>query len=190
MPAEMREDEGRLRVLRHQPIALPHQVLERRKPRAVEVPAVGKQRHLEPALVVVVERLEELRRIRGVDEHRNVEPRRRLPDRIELGIVQLQARSVGLAYGEAEALHDLAEAERAGLDVGFELRRRFRAETGTHIAKGDVGEHREPVLVAAGAERRQLLLQTLARGAARVHHHLEVDRIHRRRRRARWPPPR
>ena len=50
--------------------------------------------------------------------------RGRLPDRIELGIVELQARAVGLLDGQAEVLHDLAEAERAGLDVGFELLRR------------------------------------------------------------------
>ena len=78
---------------------------------------------LEPALVVVVERLEELRRIGHVNEDRDLQPRSRLPDRIQLGIVQLQARAVGLAGGQAEALHDLANADRAGLDVGFELRR-------------------------------------------------------------------
>ena len=50
------------------------------------------ERELEPALVAVVERLEERRRLGDVNQHRHVQPRARLPDRIELGIVHLQPR--------------------------------------------------------------------------------------------------
>ena len=129
MPAQVREHEGRLRVPLEQAVALGHQLLERGKPRPVLVAAVGIERQLEPALVVVVERLEELRRIGGVDEDRNLEPRGRLPDRIELGIVELEAGAVGLPDAEAEALADLADADRAGLDVGLELGGDLRART-------------------------------------------------------------
>ena len=97
VPAQVRQDERRLRVLGEQSIALPHQLFERRKARSIEVAAIRIKRHLQPALVLVVHRLEELRRVGGVDEDRDVQPGRGLPDRIELGIVQLQARAVGLA---------------------------------------------------------------------------------------------
>ena len=65
--------------------------------------------------------VEERLRLGGVDEHRDVEARRRLPDRIELGVVDLQARAVGLLDVQAEGLGDLADADRAGGDVGLEL---------------------------------------------------------------------
>ena len=87
--------------------------------------------------------------------------------------------AVGLARGQAEVLHDLADAERAGLDVRLELRRGFLAEPRPDVAERDVGEHHEAVLVPAGANRRDLLLEPLAGRAAGVDHHLHVDRIHR-----------
>ena len=69
--------------------ALGHQLLEAGTP--VLVAAIGIERELEPALVVVVERLEERRRLGDVNEHRDVQPRAGLPDRIELGIVDRAA---------------------------------------------------------------------------------------------------
>ena len=51
VPAQVRQDERRLRVLRDHPVALPHQLFERRKSRPVLVTAVRIQRQLEPALV-------------------------------------------------------------------------------------------------------------------------------------------
>ena len=91
MPAEVRGDEACLRVLAEQVVALGHQLVERDLTGLV-VAAIGEERQLEPALVAVVERLEELLRLGGVDEDRHVEPRERLPHRIELGVVHLQAR--------------------------------------------------------------------------------------------------
>ena len=41
-----------------------------------------------------------------------------VPQRIELGIVDLQSRAIGLGDPQAELLADLADADRAGLDVG------------------------------------------------------------------------
>ena len=108
-------------MLGKQPIPLAHQLLEGREPRAILVPTIAEERELEPALVLVVERLEELRRIGHVNEDRNLEAGSRLPHGIELGIVELEPRAVGLARRQAEALVDLADPDGAGLDVGFEL---------------------------------------------------------------------
>ena len=64
-------------------VALGHQLLERHLSRLV-VAAIREQRQLEPALVVHVLRLEELLRLRGVDEGRHVELREFVPQRIDL----------------------------------------------------------------------------------------------------------
>ena len=55
-------------------------------------------------------------------EDRDVESRRSLPDRIELGVIDLETRPVRLLVGETETLGDLAKPKRSGFDVGFELR--------------------------------------------------------------------
>src|SRR6185436_20393001 len=94
---------------------------------ALLMPAIGIERKLQPALVRVVERVEERRRLGNVDEHGNVEPRAGGPDRIELRIVDLQAAPVRLPHEHAEVLENL-QPHRAGLDVGVELLRRARAE--------------------------------------------------------------
>ena len=62
--------------LRDHVVALGHQLLEAD---AGLVAAIGIERELEPALVGVVERLEERRRLGDVDEHRDVQPRARRP---------------------------------------------------------------------------------------------------------------
>ena len=90
VPSQVRQDERRLRMLREQPVALAHQLFERRKPRAVLVAAIRIQRQLQPSLVVVVERLEELRRVGDVNEDRDVQPRGGLPDDVQLRIVELE----------------------------------------------------------------------------------------------------
>ena len=59
-----------------------------------------------------------------------------LPDRIQLGVVQLQAAAVGLARRQPEVLHDFAEAFGAGLDVGFELRRGTLTEARARPLRG------------------------------------------------------
>ena len=122
----MRGDEARLRMLAEHVVALGHQLLERHLARLVVAP-IGEQRQLEPALVLDVLRLEELLRLGGVNERRHVEPRERVPQRIDLGIVDLQARAIRLGDAQAELLADFADAERAGLDVGVELLNRLVA---------------------------------------------------------------
>ena len=72
-----------------------------------------------------------------------------LPDRIELRVVDVQAGAVGLARAEPEVLDDLAEAQRAGLDVGLELRRGALAQPGADALEVDVREHHHPVAVRA-----------------------------------------
>ena len=179
MPAKVRRDERRLRMTPEEAIALGHQLLERRVRRRRE-PSVAEERQLEPALVLVVDRLEELLRIGGVDEDRNIEPCGGLPDRIELRIVELQARPVALACVEAEALVDLADAERAGLDVGLELLRRALTEPGANVGEVDVRELHHPILVLAGPQSLHRLHEPVARHAAGVDQHLKIERIHRR----------
>ena len=110
-----------------------------------------------------VERLEELLRLGGVDEDRQIQPRERLPDRVELRIVDLEPGAVGLSHGEAEALADLADADGAGLDVGFELLHGLLAPSRTDVAKVDAGEHAKAFLVRAGVDRLKRAGQTLAR---------------------------
>ncbi len=61
----------------------------------------------------------------------------------------------------------------------------FGAEARSDVAESDVGEHHEAVLVLAGANRGELLLEPFAGRAAGVDHHLHVDGIHRRDDRAR-----
>ena len=142
------------------------------------MPAIGIQRELQPALVRVVERLEERRRLGDVDEHRHVEPRARGPDRIELRIVDRQAAAVGLPHEHAEVLEDL-QPHRAGLDVRVELLRRLRAEAGSdRLAEVHVGEQDHPILVLARAQRVDALAQAIAGRAAQVDEDLQVVRLH------------
>ena len=96
MPAHVRGDERRLRVLLEQVVALAPSALRSAGYSLGRIAPIAEQRELEPAFVVVVDRLEELGRIGGVDEDRDLEPRARLPDRIELRIVEVEARTVGL----------------------------------------------------------------------------------------------
>ena len=86
---EVRRDEAGVRVLQEHPVALGEQGLEIDLVGPV-VPPTGEEGQLEPALVRVVGFLEEGRRFRGVDQHRDVHPSGHLPDRIQLRIVDLQ----------------------------------------------------------------------------------------------------
>ena len=133
-------------MLPEQVVALRHQLLEARK-LAGRIATVAEQRQLEPALVVVVDRLEELRGIRRVDEDGNLQPRAGIPDRIELGIVELQARSVRFARAQAEPFADLADADGAGLQVGFELLRRPFRPAGSDVGEVDARQHAHAILV-------------------------------------------
>ena len=79
-------------VLAEHAIALGEQLLEARE-LAGRIAAIAIERQLEPALVVHVDGLEELLRLRGVDEHGHPKPAADLPDWIELRIVDASAAS-------------------------------------------------------------------------------------------------
>ena len=81
---------------------------------------------------------------------------------------------------QAELLADLADADRAGLDVGFELLGRALAPARADVAEVDAGEHAEAILVRAGVERRQRAGQPLARHVLGDEHHPQVQRVHHR----------
>jgi len=87
VPSQVRHDERRLRVFPEQAIAFGVDLLEGREaiPR---IPAIGIERELEPALVLIVDRLKELLRVGRVDQHGHVETCRGVPDGIELRIVE------------------------------------------------------------------------------------------------------
>ena len=106
-------------------------------------------------------------------------PRRGLPNRIELWIVERQARAVSLPRGQSEALHDLAEADGAGFDVGLELLRGALTEARTDVLERDVREHHHAVLVWAVPDGLDAANQTIPRGTAGVDQHPEIQRIHR-----------
>ena len=131
--------------------ALGHQLLEGDAAR-LGGGAAREERQLQPALVVEVVRREERLRLGGVDEHRDVEARRRLPDRIELGVVDLQARAVRLLDAQAERLGDLADADRAGGDVGLELLHGALGPARPDLAEVDAAQDAEAILVRAGGD--------------------------------------
>ena len=126
------------------------------------IAAVREERQLEPALVRVVDGLEELRRVGGVDEDRQLEPRARIPDRIELRIVELEPRAVGLLDGQPKALRELPDPDGSGGDVTLELRDRARAPPRADIAEVDPGEEAHAVL-----HRRRRVARARRRFAAR-----------------------
>ena len=81
MPAEVRQDVTRLRMLLDHVVALGHQLFEAH----AGLDAGGPDTARAPASArCVVERLEKRRRIGGVDEHGNIQARARVPHRIEL----------------------------------------------------------------------------------------------------------
>jgi hypothetical protein len=67
-------------------VPLGHQLFEAGK-LILRIPSSRKKRELQPSLVGVVNGLEELLGIRGVNEHRNPEPGARVPERIELRVI-------------------------------------------------------------------------------------------------------
>src|SRR5687767_11857296 len=83
MPAEVRGQERRVRMAAEEVVTLGHQLLESHTARLV-VAAIPKQRKLEPALILHIERREELLRLRGMNERWNPEAAKRLPDRVEI----------------------------------------------------------------------------------------------------------
>ncbi len=158
-------------------VALGHQLLEARE-LAGWIAAVAEERQLEPALVLEVDRLEELLRFGRVDEHRDAQAAGRGPDRVELRIVDGEAGPVGLAEAQAEALRDFADADGAGLDVRLELRDRLRAPAGADVAEIDVGELHHAVLEPARLEGGDRPRQPIALRPAGVDQQPQVDGVH------------
>ena len=156
-------------------VALGHQLLEAD---AGLMTPIGIERQLEPPFVRVVERLEECRGLGDVNQHGHVEPRARLPDRIELRIVDLQAAAVGFPIEHPQILEDL-QAHRARIDVFFELASGLLAESGSGAgAEVDVREQHHAVAVLARFDRLDPAVQPIARRAAQIHQHLKVVGLH------------
>src|SRR6185295_10440240 len=98
------------------------------------------------ALVGVIDRFEELLRIRGMDEHRQLEPSAGVPHRVELRVVELEPRAIRFARREPESLSDLAHANSAGSNVCLELRDRLLRPAWPDVPKVDSGEHADAIL--------------------------------------------
>ena len=177
VPAEVRVDVARLRIAREHPVALRHQLLEARKAVLRILPA-GKHVQLEPALVVEVHRRPELRGIGHVNQHRDVQPGAGLPDRVEIGVVHLEARAVGLARGQAEVLEDL-QPDGAVLHALFDLRdRALLPARAAGALPVDVDEQREAIRVAAVADGLDRTLQPIAVAARQVVQDADVEAVH------------
>src|SRR5688500_20027325 len=94
---------------------------------------IWEERHLEPALVAKVEECVELLRVARVNEHRELETGGRLPDGIEVGIVERQARAVRLTRRLAKAFSDLANAHGPRGHVRLELSHRAFRPPRAHV---------------------------------------------------------
>ena len=91
-----------------------------------------------------------------MNQDRHVQSRARVPDRIQLGIVQLEPSAVGLLVPQADLFEDF-QALGAGLDVLFELLGRPCPEAGADIAEIDICEEHHPLGIWAALDRRQPL---------------------------------
>ena len=179
LPAHVRRDERGLRVLSEQVVALRNQRLEAGIA-ILRIAALGEQRLLQPSLVCVVQRTEELLRIAGVDEHRELQSRAGVPDGVQLGIVELEARTIRLANGQPKALRDLANAHRAIGHVRLQLRHGLLGPRRPHVLEADAGKDAHPVLHLFGATHAgHRVLQPVARHVVCRHHHPHVQAVER-----------
>src|SRR5262245_35959302 len=87
-----------------------------------------------------------------MDEHRQSESRAGVPDRIELRIVDLQPRAIGLARRQAESLADLTDTNRARGDIRLELRDRLLRPPRSDVAEIDAGEDADAILERRGVD--------------------------------------
>ncbi len=154
-----------------------HQLLERRKLFG-RIAAAREQRELEPAFVLVIDRLPELLRVSGVNEDRQLEPGRRLKDRIERRVVEGKTGSVGLLGREAEALTNLTDAHRTRGHVRFELRHRPLGPPRPHGPEVDPRQKPNPVLHRRRRlNQGDLLLETLPGHVIGRHDQPDVDLV-------------
>ena len=179
VPAHVRRDEDRSWMLAEQVVPLARDLLEAREP-VRRISALGKQRQLQPALVAVVDRLKELLRVGGVNEHRKPEASARIPDGIEVRVVDLEPRAIGLASGQAKAFPDFSYANRTSGDVRLELRDGFCGPFGAHVAEIDSGQNAHTILhLLRRADAGNRVLQPVARHVIGGHHHPDVQAVER-----------
>jgi hypothetical protein len=114
-----------------------------------------------------------------VYEDRHVEPRERLPERIQLGVVHFQPRAVGFPDVQPERLGDLPDADGTRFDVGLELRNRLLSPAWADVPEVDTCEDPEPVLVRAGVDGLQSARETLARHGIGGDEDAKVESVHR-----------
>ena len=134
MPAKVRDDKSRARVLAQHVVPLLHQRFERRI-LLRRIASAGKECEFEPALVVHVQRLPELLRVCRVDEDGQLESCRGLPDRRQCRVIDLQSRPIGLARGQPQSFTDLADADGASGDIRLELCHGFLGPAQSHVTK-------------------------------------------------------
>src|SRR4029453_3009391 len=144
----------------------------------IVVTATGVERQLQPAFVVEVDWLEELGRISDVNEDRNLETRRRLPDRVELGIVEMEPSPVRLLDHQSEPLADFPHANRTCLHGSLELAREFLSRSWSDIADIESREEDEPIAITARLHRSELLGQLVTAVRVGAHHHPQVEPVH------------
>ena len=86
----------------------------------------------------------------------------------------------GLRILRPKLLADLADADGAGLDVGFELLHRLLAPAGTDVAEVDTCQNAKAILVRTRANRLQRPGQAFARQIVGADQHPQVQLVHRR----------
>ena len=104
MPAHMGEYPSRIWVLGDKPVTFRHEFVKVWKARRVVELAIWEERQFQPAFIFIVEWLEKLCGITGMDENRNSKLARGLPDNVEFGIVKLQPGSVRFPCCEPKTL--------------------------------------------------------------------------------------
>ena len=190
MPPHVRGDERRLRMLAEQVVALRHQLFEARKA-VLRIATVREQRELEPTLVRVVDRLEELLRIGGVDEHRKPEPRARVPDRIELGVVDARGASRPASSIDRPRLFEISPTPTApAATSASSCATAFVRPPRSDVLKVDSGENAHAVLHRRRRLRpsRSSLFEPIARHVVGDDHHADVEAVERRARARRALP--
>ena len=175
-PAEVGVDERRARVLAKDTVLLGHD----RRPRRIlarRTRALRTLLQLQPALVGLVVRLEELARLRGVDEHGNAQLARLAPHGIEPRIIDRHALARSVLEVEPEILEDL-ESASARLDILLELSGGVRTPRRIiNAGELEIGEECEPAACCA-LRAAHCVGEGLAGAPAEIHHGAHVERVH------------
>ena len=177
VPSHVRGDEGRPRMPAEKIVAFLHELVEVRM--LVRGYATSwKERQLEPSLVGVVDRLVELLRVSGVDEHWKLQASGSSPNRIEVRIVEREAGAVCLADRLPKALADFADADRPGGSVSLELRHRALRPSRPHVLKADPRERADSVLhVGRRIDRGYRPPERVARDIVCGNHQANVESV-------------